>query len=327
MVVATLMLAVVIVVWRLADHDLSWRNSERFDFSSDGDAITGTLWLPDGAPQAAVVLVHGDGAQDRISAGGYAPLIHVFLDRGIAVAAWDKPGVGSSEGNWLHQSMADRTRETRAALEHLEKRFDGIALGAVGFSQAGWVLPGLSPDDADFLVLIGAAVSWQDQSDYYTRVRLARDGMDQDAIEHVVADQDRFDERAFGSDAQASDAPEGMSPDRWRFIRQNRGADASEALGQLDMPLLAIWGGDDLNVDSAGDAVIYREMLAGQGDRTRIIIWPDATHGLLKSNAYNWQLTEDWSQVARLRFVLEGRHAFSPGALDTIVDWIEGLSR
>lgn len=159
------MVALGLAVWRLADQDLSWRNSEPFDFVSGGNAITGTLWLPDDDPQAAIVLVHGDSAQDRTSDDGYALLINAFLDHGIAVAAWDKPGVGTSGGNWLHQSMPDRVDETRAALRNLHKRFDRVALGAVGFSQAGWVLPGLTRDDADFLVLIGAAVSWHDQGD------------------------------------------------------------------------------------------------------------------------------------------------------------------
>ncbi|WP_256714883.1 hypothetical protein [Rhodovulum sulfidophilum] len=74
------MVALGLAVWRLADQDLGWRNSEPFDFVSGGNAITGTLWLPDDDPQAAIVLVHGDGAQDRTSDDGYAPLINAFLD-------------------------------------------------------------------------------------------------------------------------------------------------------------------------------------------------------------------------------------------------------
>ncbi|MBL3586826.1 alpha/beta hydrolase [Rhodovulum sulfidophilum] len=321
------MVVLGLLVWRLADQDLGWRNSEPFDFVSGGNAITGTLWLPDDDPQAAIVLVHGDGAQDRTSDDGYAPLINAFLDHGIAVAAWDKPGVGTSGGNWLHQSMPDRVDETRAALRNLHKRFDRVALGAVGFSQAGWVLPGLTRDDADFLVLIGAAVSWHDQGDYYTRVRLGREGMDREAIAQVIADRHRADDRAFGPDAQASDAPAGMTPDRWQFLRRNHGADARAALGRLDLPLLAIWGEDDLNVDARRNAAIYREILAGHDARSRIVIWPDATHGLLKANAYNWQLIEDWPLIAKLRFVLEGRYAYAPGALDAIMDWIKDRSQ
>lgn len=311
-----------LAIWRLADHDLDRRNSESFDVSAAGQSLGGTLWLPDETPQAAIVLVHGDGPQDRTSSSGYAPLINVFLDAGIAVAAWDKPGVGESGGNWLHQSMADRSDETRAALDLLDQRFEGVPNGALGFSQAGWVLPRLTPDDADFLVLIGAAVSWQDQGAYYTRTRLGQAGLDAEAIEQTLEEQEEADERAFGEHAQPSDAPEGMSQDRWRFIRENRDADARAALARLDLPLFAVWGADDLNVDAENNAATYTDLVAGRNANNRIIIWPDATHGLLKARAYNWQLIEQWSWFATLRFLAEGRHAFAPGSLDAVTEWI-----
>lgn len=318
--VVVMVVAAGFLLWRLADHDLDRRNSERFDFISAGETVSGTLWLPNGAPKVAVVLVHGDGAQDRTSAGGYVPLINTMLDQGIAVASWDKPGFDASQGNWLRQTMEDRADETRGALERLARRFDGLALGAVGFSQAGWVLPQLSSDDADFIVLIGAAVSWQDQGDYYTRTRFLREGLDPQAIDRAIAEQSLKDERIFGP--EATGPPAGMSADRWQFIRINRDADARDALARLDLPLLAIWGADDLNVDPARNAAIFRAVLAGRDKETEIIIWPKATHGLLKASAYNWQLTEEWPWFAMVRFFLEGRHAFAPGALDTVTEWI-----
>jgi len=69
----TLVMAIAtgLVFWRLADLDLDRRASEPFDFVSSGEAISGTLWLPDEPPRAAVVFVHGDGPQDRTSAGEY----------------------------------------------------------------------------------------------------------------------------------------------------------------------------------------------------------------------------------------------------------------
>lgn len=321
-IVALVVICAIFVVWRLADHDLDHRNNERFNFTASNHTISGTLWLPDEVPQAAIVIVHGDGPQDRTSAGGYAPLINVLLDRGIAVAAWDKPGIGGSGGNWLHQSMTDRSVETRAALELLEQRFDDLPLGAVGFSQAGWVLPRLTPDDADFLVLIGPAVSWQDQGNFYARTRLGLEGIDEEAIEQALEDKKEADERAFGEHAQPINAPEGMSQDRWLFIRENRDEDAREMLARLDLPLFAIWGAEDLNVNAEKDAAIYVDLVAGRNAHTQVVIWPGATHGLLKSHAYNWQLIEQWSWFAKSRFLAEGRYAFATGSLDAITAWI-----
>ena len=209
--------------WRMTDHDVDRRVREPFDVTVSGIEISGTIWLPDEAVIAAVAMVHGDGAQDRTMSGGYAPMINTLLDHGIAVASWDKPGVGLSEGNWLRQTMMDRTVEARRVLQLLDERFVDKEIGVLGFSQAGWVLPSLTRADADFLILIGAAVSWQDQGDYFTRVRLRRAGLDAQEIESALAEQASDDDRVFGKDATVADAPPGMSPDRWRFIRQNRG--------------------------------------------------------------------------------------------------------
>nr|WP_272210888.1 transposase [Marinicella sp. W31]MDC2876804.1 transposase [Marinicella sp. W31] len=35
----------------------------------------------------------------------------------LAVASWDNPRVGSSDGNWLNQTMEERADETRVALQ------------------------------------------------------------------------------------------------------------------------------------------------------------------------------------------------------------------
>ncbi|NIY78781.1 alpha/beta hydrolase [Celeribacter sp. HF31] len=323
-------LLVCVVIWRLGDHDLARHPSETVFVTVSGARIAGTIWLPDDTPIAVVALVHGDGAQDRTSSGGYAPLINAFLDRGFAVASWDKPGVGESEGNWLRQTMPDRTAETRAVLAVLKERFQGTPVGALGFSQAGWVLPGLTRTDVDFLVTIGAAVSWQDQGDYYTAVRLTREGYDPEAITATLAAQEIEDDRLFGPNATPDNRPDGMSPDRWQFIRLNRGADAREALSTLDIPLLALWGAEDLNVDPVRNPEIFRETLGSRPDRTRIpariVVFPHATHGLLKAPEYNWQLSSDWSRVAVARFLLEGRYAYAPDALNTMFDWIEGMA-
>lgn len=323
LLVAGLVLALTagVIVWRLADHDLDRRASDPFDVMVSGDRIAGTIWLPDDAVNAVVAIVHGDGAQDRTMSGSYAPMINALLDRGIAVASWDKPGVGASGGNWLHQSMSDRTDETRSVLQLLGDRFEGKPIGALGFSQAGWVLPSLAREDADFLVFVGAAVSWREQRRYFTRVRLRQAGLGAQDIRTAIARQDSEDDRVFANTATADDAPAGMYRDRWRFIRRNRNADARQALSSLDLPVLALWGSEDLNVDPARNAAVFKELLSGRDLPTRITTLPGATHGLLKAPTYNWQLSEDWSYYAIARFLLEGRHAFATGALDAISGW------
>lgn len=310
------------MLWLLRDHDLAVHDQDSFAVVVDGQTVSGTLWYPASPARAAVVLVHGDGPQDRTSAGGYAPLINVFLEAGLAVASWDKPGIGASGGNWLDQSMDDRAVETRSVLALLKDRFGGIPVGAVGFSQAGWVLPKLTQVCTDFIVLIGPAVSWQDQGDYFTRVRLQREGLSPAEISAALVAEKRADAHAFGEGVRFENAPHGMSRDRWQFIQRNRLADARTDLVGNTLPFMAVWGADDLNVSSELNSRIYRELLGNRAVDTRIEIWPDATHGLLTSRHYNWQLTNQWGIFAYLRFLIQGRDAFAPGALEAITNWI-----
>lgn len=104
-VIALLMAMIIAVLSRLQAFELPDSARQRHVVFHQGeDRLDGTLLLPDGISSPPVVLlVHGDGAQDRWSAGGYLPLVNYLLSQGVAVFSWDKPGVGSSSGNWLAQ--------------------------------------------------------------------------------------------------------------------------------------------------------------------------------------------------------------------------------
>ena len=322
-VVCLIVAIALVVLARLDTYGLDRRASEPFAFDANGLRLAGTLWLPDHAATAAVVLVHGDGPQDRTSQQGYDPLINALLDAGIAVVSWDKPGIGGSQGNWLSQSMTDRNVNVRSELSALRSKLPGMPVGALGFSQAGWVLPRLASGDADFLVLVGGAVSWQRQGDYYTRTRLQRSGMSEADIDTTMAQIAAADERLFAS-AQVPPVAllDGMSAERWAFVRRNLHEDATEALEKLDIPLLALWGADDLNVDPEANASLFRKTVGGNHPANRIEVIPGATHGLLRAGSYNTQLTSEWSWFTTMRFLMESRHGYASGALETINEWV-----
>jgi len=135
----------MIIMWRLTVFEAnSLPYSRVITFTHNEDILEGTLTLPAGVSSPPVVLlIHGDGAQDRWSQGGYLPLVNDLLAKGIAVYSWDKPGVGESRGNWLAQTMRDRSDEATVALKTLKKQPELLQsrFGFLGFSQAGWVVP------------------------------------------------------------------------------------------------------------------------------------------------------------------------------------------
>lgn len=96
-------------------------------FRAGSDTLTGTLWLPESAGiHSAVLLVDGAGPTTR-NDGANPELAAQLTDSGIAVFAWDKPGVGGSTGDWTQQDFEDRAQEALAAVGAVQtehKAFD-----------------------------------------------------------------------------------------------------------------------------------------------------------------------------------------------------------
>lgn len=335
-----LLAGAVIAFSRIADLELPDVSAKDIEFKHDGATLQGTLLSPS-KTGPILLIVHGDGAQDRWSDTGYLPLVNALIEAGFSVFSWDKPGVGGSSGNWLSQSMQDRATEAVEALTAIraqpgnEKR----PIGFLGFSQAGWALPRVPSltEEADFLVLIGAAINWQDQGQYFNTVRLSREGRSLDGIETELDWQAANDRCRFGPGAtyrdyvaaeRAAGRPEGkiLTEDRFEFIRLNHGEDAREHIARLTLPVLALMGADDLNVDPQETVSVYRKLIGDAHPRNQIHLIPAATHSLLDARYYNYQLPDQWHFAAKVRFALAGRDAYALGVIDIIAGWIDNTA-
>lgn len=316
----------------LQDFDFSEYETRPLAFFFDGNKVAGTLHLPEADTPPVVLLVHGDGPADRYSGGGYMPLISALLDSGIAVYSWDKPGVGESTGDWLSFSMKDRAGLAAAALAAVtgEPGLRRSPAGFLGLSQGGWVIPLLAEEPAtgDFFVIIGGAVNWLRQGNYYTRMRLERSGAGPEEIEAALAADaagnekllsDRYTYADYLSD-QTGGTP--MSAGRFAFVRKNAAADSNASLARIAAPVLTLHGSGDLNVDPAYNSGRYRQILQGRNDANRSLVIPDASHALLRTALFNRQLEGDMPAWSRAAFALLGRRAYAPGVLDTLTSWI-----
>ena len=329
---------VFLVFQGLQDFELSEYETRPIVFSFDGYSVAGTLHLPfpentKPAPPTLVLLVHGDGPADRYSGGGYLPLVSSLLDSGLAVFSWDKPGVGESEGNWLSFSMADRARLAAMALaaakEQPELRMSPA--GFLGFSQAGWVLPILAeePAQGDFFVIVGGAVNWLRQAGYYTRRRLELAGADLKTIDEALAQDARDGQTFLDRDFSYQDYLDSgmdkvpMPEDRFAFAHRNAASDSSASLTVVSAPVLTVHGGEDLNVDPYFNSGVYRKTLKARNPGNRFVIVPNATHALLRAEAFNYQLEGQMPSWGRTLFMVLGRRAYAPGALETMTTWIE----
>ena len=70
----------------------------------DGADIYTQAWLPDGAPQAILLIVHGLGEHS----GRYGNYVNYFVPRGYALYSFDTRGHGRSSGPRGHVERFDR---------------------------------------------------------------------------------------------------------------------------------------------------------------------------------------------------------------------------
>lgn len=311
---------------RLADFETDGAAAQRpLSFTSAGHTLQGTLILPPGRTSPAVaVIVHGDGPQDRWSNGGYLPLVNALLARGIGVFSWDKPGVGGSGGNWLAQTMSDRASEAAEAVNLLRQQpgLSASRIGFLGFSQAGWVVPQASRiAPAEFVVLVGPAIDWREQGLWFMRQRLSAEGVATREVDRQLAQEQADVEQTFTPQRIA--LPCAAACTREDFERRNADANALPDIRRMTVPVMVLMGEDDRNVDPWNTLPLWRSF-APPATRHCIRSVEHASHGLLRSRWFNYQLESDWPGWKQGLFLLLGRYAYAPGAIDGIAGWING---
>lgn len=312
---ATALVAAAGLLVRLDEVSTYDFHTESLEFTSDGNALSGTLALPEGdGPFGLVAFIHGDGPVDADHDGGYPPIFETLADAGYASISWDKPGVGGSSGNWEHQSMSQRADEVLAAIAAVADHpmLDPQRVGAIAFSQGGWPLPLVAQrGDLEFAIAVSTAVNWRRQGRYdldtYLKdygaspaeLALAHDYSD---AERDLIDQDStyseyldFVDHWRPSALARFDYFDPMSADRWHFAKLNDAADATRLLRHLrETPVLLQLGEHDIHVDIDDTETVYRRVL--DPDCLRVAHYPDASHSMLKTRLEN-STTALWIQA------------------------------
>ena len=253
--------------------------SEEVTFDSGGCTIAGTFTQV-ADPAAAALLIPGGGRTDRNSdarlpGGG---MLRIGVDKAVAgalaearvsVLRYDKRGVGASGGDYLRAGMDDRRADARAALGWLAARPGGLPLIAIGASEGAWYAAELAADDAVAgAVLLGGGARpaeeilfWQSEM---TAARLS-------ATVKLILKITRTD--IIGSQrkrvARIKASTDDVIRDRgaagiWgfrinaRWLRDFLAYDPRPALARIKVPVLAITGGQDVQVPPEDVVVIGR---------------------------------------------------------------------
>jgi dienelactone hydrolase len=301
----------------------------------DGDVVlSGTLGLPSGqGPHPAIVRIHGAGPQARQSTldGWYAY-------HGIAYLSFDKRGVGKSTGDWREAGISELADDVLAAVRFLRQRkdIDPAQIGIESVSEGGWIAPVVATRDSKvrfIIVLAGPALDYVPELMNEVEERLKARGLSGDDLKRAL----EFKRKALQMIADGA----GLSDEAWAnfqtfvapyrsekwfpYVREPKERSpaqkklylmarirSSQFWRQVKIPVLALYGGEDLNVPAARNVAALTKELKEAGNRDFTIkVFPEANHEFVQTA--NAML--DNEQVRYLQ-------GHVPGFFDTQLSWV-----
>lgn len=313
-------------------------------------AGTLTLPEGDG-PHPALVLVTGSGPQDRDETIGtmkpFALLADAITPAGVAVLRYDDRGMGESTGNFNSALTSDFTADAAAAMAYLATRddIDPNQIGVLGHSEGGLVASALGAQNlAGFIIsLAGPGVNGVDVLLQQNRRLMEAEGTTQAEIDAQIAmleavfplviagDMDGAEQVIRGAATEAYATFDAATQQQVGTVEQYADLAAQQVLAQLGqawfgafltsdpaadwaqttLPVLAIFGGLDVQVDAEQNAPAVEAALAEAGNEdVTIVVLPDANH------LFQAATTGAVSEYATLP------PEFTPDLIPTILDWL-----
>jgi pimeloyl-ACP methyl ester carboxylesterase len=298
-------------------------SAREVSFDSGGCTLAGT-YAEAANPIAAALLITGSGKTDRDS-DVHLPL-HQMLRGGItrqvsdalvsaqvSTLRYDKRGVGASGGDYLSVGMAQRLADARAALGWLAATAAGLPLLAIGHSEGTYYAAQLAADvDVAGAVLLsgpartGAEVlSWQTQKMAERLPRSARVILRLMRTDAIRAQRKNMD-RILASSEDVMRIQGSRVNARW--VRDFAAYDPRPALSRVTVPVLAITGGEDVQVPPE-DVEAIGQLVRGPFDGDVIA---DLSH----------MLRPDPASIGPRGYRRATRQPVSPEVLGLITGWV-----
>ncbi|MCP3973497.1 MAG: alpha/beta hydrolase [bacterium] len=296
--------------------------SREISFKWEGIELSGSLHLPVGSqPHPVVLMMQGSGPADRNNDGYFPEIRPAFLSRSVATFSFDKPGCGTSTGDWRNYGLIGRADQAEAAIAALraQPHIDPDRVGVWGQSQGGWLAQLLASRPLNLAFAIansGPSIGVVEQNLYgceHSMRAAAHSEPDiRSAIEFIdVLHQAAQRNAAFSEISPLVAAVESQAwygyaevedEADWHFSRLlvREAYDPLQALANAHCSFLAIYGARDVLVPAWRGAEESSRALAESGvAQSAVMVFPTGDH--------------------RIRDTATG--GFAAGYLDLLGDW------
>lgn len=311
-------------------HSIS---EEAVRFVSGKITLSGTLTLPEASnPRLSVVLFHGSGPQRRDLF-----MARWFATQGVAALAYDKRGVGESEGDFQAVPFMELCDDGLAAIEYLKSRkeINSKHIGVWGLSQGGWLGPlaaSRSTDVAFVIAVSGPGVSPGEQMIVYYANELRAQGVSESEVreassvrrdiwgymengqeyEKVKAELKQARTKPWFSKAKSQEddsfgplpAPSELNKPVGRsliWFKQEAVYDPVLALRALRVPALFLFGDKDQLIPVPESVAVLRKVLAEDSHHEFTILeFSNDDHGMrLTTSAANGEIDPEYLKAMR----------------------------
>lgn len=316
-----------------------------FAGGASGVNLAGTFSVPDGkGPFPAVVLIAGSGPENRDEEVMGHKVFLVLADAlnraGIAVLRYDKRGIAGSSGDARTATTQDYIGDAEAAVAWLKAQPE-VALkhiGVIGHSEGGLIAPAVAvadPSVAFVVMLAGPGV----RGDALLTTQTAAIGKASGMSDAQLAAGRQINTTLYAAVLSAA-TPEAakanvqaalqpyvasgeLSADRAALITTQTSLpwmvsflryDPAPVLQKLRVPVLAINGGRDLQVDAQQNLPAIKAALANDKDVTTLEL-PGLNHLLQKAD------TGSLAEYAQIEETID------PVALKAITAWVVAQAR
>lgn len=326
---------------------------DNFEFEYNDLKYNGFIEFPNQKSRGLIVLFPGHGPTDFAKGGDYSELRNFFTESGFTVSFWDKAGCGQSEGIYNHnQSIESSSKEAIAAISKIKSlNVPGSnQIGLWGISRAGWICPLIIEQDPSIAFWI--TVSGTDQfenSRYMLEANLRAEKRSESEINVLMGEWDHYQKILVRGGESLEDFLKSIpnlikdpyfNSNNFQFTEevflavqnayQNNGLiyddstnlrimvnDFENKLSKVNIPVLAIFGEKDSQVDWKKTQILYNKMI-GTNPKADLTIrtFPNCNHTIQKceSGAINENLKKFNNEVC-------------DGYYNTLLRWLNKLTQ